>query len=276
MNLHTANNVPLFVRQQGHGPVLLLVHGFPLDHRMWLGQLEGLSRSYRVIAPDLRGFGKSGVTEGTVTMSDMADDLAALLDEMDIRLPICLCGLSMGGYIAWQFWSRYPDRLSRLILCDTRAVADSVEVARGRLLMAQSVEATGAEPVAESMIPKLFAASTLREQANLVAEIRNVILSTNPAGIAAAQRGMAQRPDMTERLSQVDLPTLAICGEHDAISGPDEMRGLAQSMPRLQVRADPPSRSHGPLGATQCGERRDPSILGSVFVVRVVRKATGS
>ena len=247
MTQYTVNDVSLFVREQGHGPVLLLVHGFPLDHSMWQGQLDELSKSYRVVAPDLRGFGNSGVTPGTVPMSQMADDLAALLDVLDIREPICLCGLSMGGYIAWQFWTRYRDRLSRLILCDTRAVADSKEVARGRLLMAQSVEITGPEPVAESMVPKLFAANTRQEQPNLVAATRHVIVNTNPAGIAAAQRGMAERPDMTDRLSQVSLPTLVVCGEHDAISNPDEMRGLAQALPRAQYVQIPRAGHMAPL-----------------------------
>jgi pimeloyl-ACP methyl ester carboxylesterase len=259
---YTVNGVRLHVRQSGEGPVLLLVHGFPLDHSMWQGQLSGLSPSYRVIAPDLRGFGASGVTPGKVTMSAMADDLAALLQAMEIREPICLCGLSMGGYVAWQFWSRHPDRLSHLILCDTRAVADSQPVARGRLLMAQSVEETGPEPVAETMIPKLFASRTLEQQPDLVEQTRRVILGTHPAGIAAAQRGMAERPDMTDRLSQIRVPTLVLCGQQDAISPPDEMREISRALPQATFALIPDAGHMAPLEQPDEVNRAISSFLG--------------
>src|SRR5689334_1088803 len=103
MSLVQAKNVRLNVVERGRGTPLLLVHGYPLDHSMWRGQIDGLSDVCRVIAPDLRGFGASEVTAGTVTMEQMADDAAALLDAQKINDPIVFCGLSMGGYVAWQF-----------------------------------------------------------------------------------------------------------------------------------------------------------------------------
>ena len=238
---------PLHVQRLGEGPVLLLVHGFPLDHTMWQGQIADLSQSFCVIAPDLRGFGQSPVTHGEVTMDQMAGDLAELLDRLNIHQPICLCGLSMGGYVAWQFWSRFAPRLSRLILCDTRAAADTVEVARGRLLMAQTVENEGPAQVAEIMLPKLFSPTAFAEQPQLVEQTRDVILRTSPHGIAAAQRGMAQRPDMTGRLSQIDVPTLVVCGQYDVISPPSEMQQLAQAMPRARYVEIPCAGHMAPL-----------------------------
>src|SRR5438477_10780764 len=133
MPLLEVQNVRFNVIDRGRGTPLVLVHGYPLDHSMWQGQIEGLSDMCRVIAPDLRGFGKSSVTPGVVTMEQMADDVAALLDELSITERIIFCGLSMGGYVAWQFAFRHRPRLAKLILCDTRAVADSLEVASGRL-----------------------------------------------------------------------------------------------------------------------------------------------
>src|SRR5687768_13865152 len=106
----------------GRGTPLLLVHGFPLDHTMWQVQIDGLAERYRVIAPDLRGFGQSSVTQGLVTMQRMADDIAELLSGIKLSEPVVFCGLSMGGYVAWQFALRHRQRLARLILCDTRAV----------------------------------------------------------------------------------------------------------------------------------------------------------
>src|SRR5438270_790221 len=132
------------VVQRGAGTPLLLVHGYPLDHSMWLAQLDELSDACRVIAPDLRGFGDSTITRGTVAMEQLADDLMSLLDTLEINEPIVFCGLSMGGYIAWQVALRHRRRLAKLILCDTRAAADSPEAAAGRLKTAQRVLAEGA------------------------------------------------------------------------------------------------------------------------------------
>lgn len=221
----------LHYSDSGHGRTLLLVHGFPLDHSMWQQQIDCFGKTHRVLAPDLRGFGKSAATAGTVTMEQFADDLAALLDKLSIREPVILCGLSMGGYIAWQFWKRHAARLAALILCDTKAAADTPETARTRLTTADQVEREGAKVVANSMLERLFAKQTPQEQPALIDSTRRVMLGTSPAGIAAAQRGMAARPDMTPALVEISVPTLVICGEHDVISPVAEMRRLAESMP---------------------------------------------
>ncbi|MEZ6106733.1 MAG: alpha/beta hydrolase [Pirellulaceae bacterium] len=120
----------LAVHQVGdRGPILLMVHGFPLDHSMWQFQIAEFADRCRVLAVDLRGFGASESRDETVSMEQYADDLAALLDELGIAEPVNYLGLSMGGYVAWQFWKRHRQRLERLILCDTRARADNDEVA---------------------------------------------------------------------------------------------------------------------------------------------------
>ncbi len=227
-------DIRLHFDDRGSGQPLLLVHGFPLDHSMWRGQLAALSEKYRVIAPDLRGFGASSVTPGTVTMEQFADDLAGLLDALAIAEPVVLCGLSMGGYVAWQFALRHRTRLAKLILCDTRAIADTREAAEGRHKTADKVLAEGASVVADAMLPKLFANQTVTKHPALIAETKEVMLKTSPVGIAAALRGMAQRPDVTGRLPEFDLPTLVICGQHDVISPPDEMREIAAKLPQAQ------------------------------------------
>src|SRR5438067_1036671 len=114
MSFVQVGDVRLNVFERGSGAPLLLVHGFPLDHSMWSGQIDGLAANCRVIAPDLRGFGSSDVTPGMVTMEQMADDLAGLLDALTIKQPIAFCGLSMGGYVAWQFALRHRSRLAKL------------------------------------------------------------------------------------------------------------------------------------------------------------------
>ena len=218
--------------QRGSGPPLILVHGFPLDHSMWRGQLEALSAKHSVFAPDLRGFGASSVTPGAVTMAQFADDLAGLLAALSISQPVVFCGLSMGGYVAWQFALRHRAKLAKLILCDTRAIADSPDAAAGRLKTAEKVLAEGASVVAEAMLPKLFAPQTAQRNPTIVAATKEVMLKTSPSGIAAALRGMAERPDVTGQLSEFDVPALVLCGQHDVISPPAEMRGFAGQMPK--------------------------------------------
>src|SRR3954452_5044435 len=145
---------------RGAGQLTLLVHGFPLDHTMWDAQIEALSKHSRVIAPDLRGFGQSplGPVDPThgITMERYADDLAELLDELNLGVhqPVVLVGLSMGGYVAWQFVRKYASRVRALALLDTRAVADTEEGRAGRLKMADSVAEWGSGRVAEMMGPK--------------------------------------------------------------------------------------------------------------------------
>ena len=151
-----AGDVELAVVERGTGMPLLLVHGFPLDHSMWNAQIEALGRQWRAIAPDLRGFGASQVTPGTGSMEQMADDLAALLDTLQVTEPVVLIGLSMGGYVAFQFLRRHAHRLRALVLCDTRAVPDTAEGAAGRHKLAAQVLEQGAAPVADAMLPKLF------------------------------------------------------------------------------------------------------------------------
>ena len=226
-------NVELYVVEQGAGPPLLLVHGFPLDHSMWRAQIDALSDKYHVIAPDLRGFGRStGLADTqTLSMQQMADDLALLLSAIKISEPVTFCGLSMGGYIAWQFWQHHRAQLGRLILCDTRAVADTEEVARARQMMATQVLHEGNALVADSMLPKLFADTTASKQPEIIESTRQVVLSTPATTIAAVQRGMAQRPDVTDLLPSIDLPTLVVCGERDTISPVEEMREIAAAIP---------------------------------------------
>jgi len=221
----------LFVRDEGNGSPVLFVHGFPLDHTMWDAQVAAFVGAHRCLAVDLRGFGQSSVTRGTVTMEQMADDLANLLDALKIHEPVTLCGLSMGGYVAWQFWKRHAARLGRLILCDTRAIADTPEGSRQRLEIADQVESEGTSFLADAMLPKLYGSETQTTQPELVAASRDIILRTVPAGVAAAQRGMAARPDVTDWLPSMSIPCLLVTGEQDAISPVEEMARIASRLP---------------------------------------------
>jgi len=215
-------------------PPLLFVHGFPLNHTMWQAQIDHFGLTRRVLAPDLRGFGGSDVTRGPVKMEQFADDLANLLDVCEVKQPVAFCGLSMGGYIGWQFWRRHRHRLSHLILCDTRAIADDEAMKQHRERTAGKVEEIGSKLLAELMPSSLYAEETIRDQTSLVKNVQEVIRSNSATGVVAALRGMALRPDMTGELSQIDLPALAICGEKDEISPAAEMNHFAAQMPQCE------------------------------------------
>ncbi|REK12035.1 MAG: alpha/beta fold hydrolase [Planctomycetota bacterium] len=229
-----AGQVELSVLDVGRGMPVVLVHGFPLDYTMWEAQIAFLGSRLRVIAPDLRGFGASDVTPGTASMSQMADDLAALLDALDIDEPVVICGLSMGGYVALEFWRRHAARLRALVFCDTRAAADAPAAAEARLETAQRILSEGTGPLAEGMLPKLFAAETLEHSADVTGAARQVVLNTPPEGAAAALRGMRERSDFTDALSEIAVPTLVIVGEQDVISPVDEMRDMAAGIPNAE------------------------------------------
>ncbi len=223
-----------FFDEGDQGPPLLFVHGFPLTHAMWQPQIEFFAQRNRVIAPDLRGFGETSAGNHTPSMEQMADDLNGLLDALQITDRVVFCGLSMGGYIGWEFWRKYGHRLAALIQCDTRAIADAPEVAKGRRMLAAKVLAEGPKPAIESMLPKLFSPQTPEQQAHLVELIRQMIESNSPNSIAAALEGLATRRNSQELLQKIDVPTLVIVGEHDAISTASEMRQIADAIPQAE------------------------------------------
>ncbi|WP_437204741.1 alpha/beta fold hydrolase [Planctomicrobium sp. SH664] len=239
----------LNVFDAGSGDPLLFVHGFPLNHRMWQAQLNEFSATHRVLAPDLRGLGKSSGSTGITTMEQFADDLALLLDALEVRKPVTLCGLSMGGYIAWQFWRRHAERLERLIQCNTRAAADSEAARTGRRETAARVLAEGARVVADSMPAKLFSKTFQQQYPEQVEETRQIMLSNPPQGIAAALHGMAVREDLTSRLPTIDIPTLVIAGAEDEIIPAREMQTMAAAMPNARYLEVPSAGHMTPLEA---------------------------
>ncbi len=221
----------LAVLDQGQGVPVLLVHGFPLDHSMWKYQIEHLVASFRVIAPDLRGLGQSPAAAEVVPMERFADDLALLLDALGVQEPAVYVGLSMGGYIAWEMLRRHRERLRAVVLCDTKAQADTPEAAQGRRQMAETILRQGMGPLDAAMREKLWAARSTTRCEEDVEAVHRVIRGTDPRGAAAALRGMAQRSDATELLPTIGLPTLVLCGQQDVLSPVEQMEQMARAIP---------------------------------------------
>ena len=226
----TKRRLDLSLADHGAGRPVVLLHGFPMDHSLWSEQVQALAPRCRVITPDLRGFGRSSITPGKVTVEQWADDLAAMLDALKISEPIVLGGLSMGGYVAFRFFQAHRSRLAGLILCDTKAVADTPQAAAGRLETAERTEREGPQFLADTMLPRLLSATTLDSRPEVVDRLRQMILAGDRTGYAATLRGLAERPDFTPLLPQIDCPTLLIVGRQDAISTAAEMNAMARAI----------------------------------------------
>lgn len=220
---------------RGQGPVVVLVHGFPLDHRMWQPQIDALAATHRVLAPDLCGFGESALPQGKVTMDCYAKAIDALLTAKGVKEPVQLAGFSMGGYVAFAFLRLFASRVGSLMLVDTKAGADSAEAAEGRAKLAQKVLASGSSVAAEAMVPKLFCDATLKENTKLVSQVRQMMVDQDAASIAAALDAMAHRPDSTPGLALIRVPTLLVVGEHDVITPPAEMKKVAGGIAESNV-----------------------------------------
>lgn len=222
----TALPVTLATRDVGSGAPLLLLHAFPLSGAMWQPQIDALASDYRLLVPDLPGFGDTPLPDVPYTLDDLADTLAALLDEKGLE-QVTLAGLSMGGYIAFSMLRYHPQRISALILADTRAGADTEQGKAGRETNARLVETEGSAAIADKMLPSLLSPAAASEQ---VASLRSLIERNDPAGIATALRAMAARNDSTDLLSGINVPTLVIVGADDALTPPAEAEKLHASI----------------------------------------------
>lgn len=230
----TVNGVTLAVETRGEGPAVLFVHGYPFDRTIWRDQLEGLE-GYRRIAPDLRGMGESDAPDLGYGMPIYADDLAALLDALGVD-DVVLCGLSMGGYVLFEFLRRWRERVRALILVDTRAEADSAEARRARDAAAASARENGAAAIAEAMLPKILAPATAQGAPDVVDRLRRMMAATPVAGIVGALAAMRDRHDSTGLLPTLaGLPTLVMVGEEDALTPPDAARRMAAAIPGARL-----------------------------------------
>ena len=220
----TVNGIKINYVDEGKGVPIAFVHGFPLSRKAWQKQLDGLRGSYRVIAPDLRGLGENDAVTGTTTMTQFADDIHALLQQVKTG-PVVLVGHSMGGYVALAFARKYPEMLRGLVLVCTKAGGDSAEAAAGRRATADKVKANGSGVVVDAMTPKMLAASN--QDKNLLEQVRAIMAPSKPESVMASLLGMAERADSTPTLGQIKVPTLVVTGADDIVIPPAESEKLA-------------------------------------------------
>ncbi|HKB01168.1 MAG TPA: alpha/beta fold hydrolase [Gemmataceae bacterium] len=229
-----ASQTAIAFEDAGAGPVVALLHAFPLDSGMWGPQIGELATRYRVIAPDLPGFGGSAVSAG-LTMDSIADVLAELLDHLGVNERIALAGVSMGGYAALAFARLYPQRLRALILADTKADADDEPGRANRDRLIQLATDRGPAAVLDQLLPKLLGPHTIAARPATVQRVRALAGRQSTDGIVAALKALRDRPDAAPGLAHIAVPTLVVVGDQDAVTPPEKAMAMAAAIPNSQL-----------------------------------------
>lgn len=224
----------------GIGLPIIFLHAFPLNRSMWSEVTRSLldEKLFRLVALDWRGFGESDITSALSTMEDLADDVAGLMDVLGMQQAV-LCGLSMGGYVAFAFLRKYPHRVKGLLLADTRPGLDTDEVRANREHVAVLAESQGSGAIADLQAPRLLSDYTRQHIPEVEIRVRRMIDAATPQGIAAASRGMARRQDSSDLLATIPCPTLVVVGEHDVQAPLNLARDYAAKIPGAHFAAIP-------------------------------------
>jgi len=227
--------VQLYARDVGSGTPLVLLHAFPLSSAMWLNQREGLASRFRVITPDLRGFGGSVLGGEEPSIEEMADDVARLFRRLGIPRAV-VGGLSMGGYVAMAMCRRHPDLVMGVVLADTRASADTDAVREGRVRQAERLETDGTVAVlVDEVLPDLVGPTTLRQRALVYGRVRGLVQATPPRAAAWAQRAMAARIESFETLRELKVPALVVVGSEDTLATEEDARAMVEALPNAEL-----------------------------------------
>jgi 3-oxoadipate enol-lactonase len=230
---------------KGNGPPALLLHPFPCHHEFWNPIAPALNSRYRMITPDLRGHGDSEVGEGPALMEKHARDIARVLEAVGAsKAAFIVC--SIGGYILFEFWRRFRERVNALVLCNTRPQPDTPEARSNRLKAAADVLEQGTEPFLESMIPKLMGRTTVGTRPDLADGARRMMRKMSPQDISLVLRGMAERPDSVGDLNTINVPTLIVMGEEDVLATVADGELMRQNIAGSQLKVIPKAGHYSP------------------------------
>ncbi len=228
----------------GHRHPLLCLPPFPFDHNFFHGQTP-LQDAARLILPDLRGTGLTELTPGPYTMDLLAEDMLAVLDQMGIPRAVVV-GVSLGGYVALAMVAKAPERVQGLVLADTRADADTPEMAERRRATVAALGALGPQAL-NDRVRDLFGATTRRKSPDLVEAMQADVLRQPAEGLVQLTLGLAQRPDRSALLPRIKVPTWVICGEEDTVSPPALMEPIARAVPGAEFHLIPQAGHLTPL-----------------------------
>jgi pimeloyl-ACP methyl ester carboxylesterase len=251
-----SDDAEIFYEIRGNGPPVVLLHPFPCDHEFWSPVAAALDSRYRLILPDLRGHGESEIGEGPALMQKHASDVARVLGAAGVG-KAAFVGCSIGGYILFEFWRRFRERVSSLVLCDTRPQADTSEARANRLKAAGAVLEQGPEPFIDSMIPKLMGRTTVATRPDLVDGARAMMRKMSAEDISLVLRGMAERPDSVADLKSINVPTLIVIGEEDLLSTVADGELMRQNIADSQLKVIPKAGHYAPW--------EQPELVGKVL-----------
>ncbi len=219
----------LYYEEAGSGMPLVMIHGFPLTGAIWREQLSGLAGKIRVIAPDLRGFGKSKLGTGDFSMDQYGDDIVLLMDRLRLE-KTAVCGMSMGGYVLLNLLDRYPERVSCACFMVTRGGAEDAEGQARRTALAGEVQQSGVTVVADAFSRILFAPGSVAKNPAMVAHMHGLMMAASPAGLANGLLAMRDRKDYSERLGDFKVRALVIGAENDLAIPREESFKLAAGL----------------------------------------------
>ena len=230
------NDFKISYNDLGEGTVpIIFLHGFPFDKTMWSNQLEVLKANNRVIAVDIRGFGKSEDEITPLSMELFTEDLILFMEELNIERAV-LCGLSMGGFIALDAVKRFPEYFDALILCDTQCIADSSEVKEKRLATIEEIKNDGSKAFKEKFVKSVFHTETLTNKPGLVDELRSVVNANSDRVINAGLQALADRSETCSILENITIPTLIICGREDEVTPLAQSEAMHKSIKNSELR----------------------------------------
>ena len=212
------NNLNLSYDDVGEGNIpIIFLHGFPFDKSMWAKQLDFFATTNRVIAIDIRGFGKSTDETTPLSIDLFSDDLMLFMNQLNISKAI-ICGLSMGGFIALNAQARFPDRFEAIILCDTQCIADTIEVKLNRYQTIDEIALNGTLNFNEAFIKKVFCKNSFTNKQEIVTQLRSVVMANPEQIIVNGLKALAERSETCSTLSEINIPTLIICGREDEVT----------------------------------------------------------
>jgi len=224
------NNLNLSYDDVGEGNVpIVFLHGFPFDKTMWQEQLNYLKTTNRVIACDIRGFGKSKDEESHLGMDLFANDLILFIDKLGLE-KVIICGLSMGGFIALNAMKRFPSRFEALILCDTQCIADSHDVKAKRYKTIEDIKEYGVSNFNEGFLKKVFHEDSITNKPELVEQLRSVVFSNSEHIICQGLVALAERSETCSITNTITIPTLIICGREDAVTPLEESKFMNKNI----------------------------------------------
>src|SRR2546423_5967754 len=239
-------DIQLYYETSGSGFPVVLLHTFPAHHEFWAPVAARLATRYLLLLPDLRAHGRSEVGSGTATMSKHADDLLRLLDAHQIPRAVCV-GVSIGGYILFEFWRKSRERVAGLVLSNTRAEPDTQQGRANRLKSIDDARLHGTAPFLDAQIPNLIGETTRQNRPDLVASARSMMQTLTVNGLAAVQQGMAERPDSVPTLRGITVPTLVIAGEEDTLTPPANAETIQQHIPGAKLAVIPKAGHYAAL-----------------------------